>query len=107
MQFATDNSNQTPASFYPRVTGTHGHAHYTLDHAVGTITQVENRSFDKAFDGNSHYPLPSEVSDGVIGFREEDAMLIIVSDCQPYAEGEDPDGNSGTRPSPLESGCSL
>jgi len=42
MSFATDNSNLMPAHFFPRVTGNHGCATYMLDHAVGTITQVEN-----------------------------------------------------------------
>jgi len=42
---------------------------------MGTITQVENRSFDKAFNGNGCYPQPSEVSNGGIGFGEEDVDI--------------------------------
>jgi len=42
---------------------------------MGTITQVENQSFDKAFDGNSHYPQPSEVSNDEVGFGEEEADI--------------------------------
>jgi len=61
MSFATNNSNLMPAHFFPQVTSTHGCAQYTLDHAVGAISQVENCSFDKAFDGNDQYPHPPEV----------------------------------------------
>ena len=75
MQFATNNSNQTPAQLFPQVTGTYGRMHYTLDHAMRTITQVENWSFDKAFNGNGHYPQPSEVSNGEVGFGEKDVDI--------------------------------
>jgi len=75
MSFTTGNSNLTPACFFPQVTSTHRHTQYTLDHAVGTIPQVENCSFDKAFGSNGQYPNPPEVCYDGIWFRRIDVLI--------------------------------
>jgi len=60
--FATDVSNRTPSSLFPKVVGQHSRASYTLDTAVGTITQLDTRTFDKAFNGMGRYPSAQQVS---------------------------------------------
>jgi len=60
-RFGTDNSNLPLSSLYPRVIGNKTQGSYDLTHAVGTITQIDKCSFDKAFDGNGRYPTNREV----------------------------------------------
>ena len=60
--FSADMSNRTTASLFPRVTGNHAKTSYSLEHAVGTITQIDNRIFDKGFDGHPTYPTNQRVS---------------------------------------------
>jgi len=61
--FATDLGNCVPSSLFPRVTGNHAKAVYSLDSAVGTITQSNNHSFDRSFNGEGPYPTNQRVSD--------------------------------------------
>jgi len=61
--FATDLSNRTPISLFPRVTGNHPRAVFTLDNAVGTITQTDNQVFERRFNGNGPYPSNQRVCD--------------------------------------------
>jgi len=60
--FTTNVSNHTPSSLFPKVVGQHSHASYTLDTAIGTITQFDTRTFDKAFNGMGRYPSAQQVS---------------------------------------------
>jgi len=59
--FHSDMSNRVPASLYPKVTGQHSRASYSLDHAVGTITQVDTRTFDQSFNKMGPYPSGQQV----------------------------------------------
>ena len=59
--FATDMSNRSVSSLFPSVTGVHPRASYSLVNAVGTITQVDNRVFDKSFDSTGRYPSNAQV----------------------------------------------
>ena len=59
--FATDMSNRPASSLFPSITGVHPRTSYSLDHAVGTITQVDNRIFDKSFDSSGRYPSNTQV----------------------------------------------
>jgi len=61
--FATDLSNRTSTSLFPRVMGNHPHAVFTLDNTVGTITQTDNRMFERCFNGNGPYPSNQHVRD--------------------------------------------
>ena len=61
--FATDLSNRTLTSLFPRVTGNHPRVVFTLDNAVGTITQTDNRVFERRFNGNGPYPSNQRVRD--------------------------------------------
>jgi len=61
--FATDLSNRTSTSLFPHVTGNHPRAVFTLDNAVGTITQTDNRMFEHCFNGNGPYPSNQRVRD--------------------------------------------
>ena len=61
--FASDLSNWTPTSLFPRVMGNHPRAVFTLDNAVGTITQTDNRMFECCFNGNGLYPSNQRVRD--------------------------------------------
>ena len=54
--FTTDLSNRTTADLFPVVTGQHAHAVFTLDHAVGTITQTDTCIFSRSFDTTGRYP---------------------------------------------------
>jgi len=54
--FATDMSNCTPASLYLKVVRQYSHTLYTLNHAVGTITQVNTRTFNQSFNKMGPYP---------------------------------------------------
>jgi len=64
----TDNSNCVPADMYPWVTGQHSKSFYTLDNAVGTITQVDTRTFEHAFNSRAPYPTNQRVSSCVVGW---------------------------------------
>ena len=68
IMFATDNSNLTTAALFPIATGTHALASYSLDHRVGTITQKDNRSYNRSFNREGPYPTNSRVC---VSFREE------------------------------------
>jgi len=59
--FQTDNSNLPLSSLYPRVTGNKTQTTYNLTTAIGTITQIDKHSFNKAFDGHGRYPANKEV----------------------------------------------
>jgi len=59
--FATDMSNRTPASLYPKVVGQHSRTSYTLDHTVGSITQTDTRIFDQSFNKMGPYPSAKQV----------------------------------------------
>jgi len=61
--FATDVSNRIPTSLFPRVTGNHPRVVFTLDNTVGTITQSDNRVFERRFNGNGPYPSNQRVCD--------------------------------------------
>ena len=65
--FAADTSNRTPAMLFPRVLGTQARVSYSLDNAVGTITQLENRVFSNNFMMTGSYPTTQRVS-GVFDF---------------------------------------
>ena len=54
-------SNRVPASLYPKVIGQHSRASYSLDHAVGTITQVDTRTFNQSFNKMGPYPSAQQV----------------------------------------------
>ena len=62
MSFGTDNSNLTHASLFPRVVGNHPRALFRLDNYVGTISQLENRTFERSFDLSGTYPTTQRVS---------------------------------------------
>ena len=64
--FQTDNSNLTHRHLYPRVTGPRAPVSYTLDNAMGTITQVDNRGYEHAFNGQSPYMTNQRVCGDVI-----------------------------------------
>ena len=59
--FATDMSNHVPSSLYPKVVGQHSRALYTLDYAVGTITQMDTRTFNQSFNKMGPYPSAQQV----------------------------------------------
>lgn len=59
--FATDMSNRTTSDLYPRVVGQHPRAMYSLVTAVGTITQLENRTFSRSFNREGPYPSIAQV----------------------------------------------
>ena len=59
--FATDMSNRVPTSLYPKVVGQHSRASYTLDHAVGTITQMDTQTFNQSFNKMGPYPSAQQV----------------------------------------------
>ena len=59
IMFATDNSNLTTVALFPIATGTHAVASYSLDHRVGTITQKDNRSYNRSFNREGPYPTNS------------------------------------------------
>jgi len=61
--FATDLNNRTPASLFPKVVGQHPRSSYELDNTVGTITQIDTRIFDQAYNSQGRYPSPQQVSD--------------------------------------------
>jgi len=64
--FQTDNSNLTHQHLYPRVTDPHSTTSYSLDSAVGTITQIDNCSYEHAFNGQSPYMTNQQVRSSVI-----------------------------------------
>jgi len=59
--FHSDMSNRVPASLYPKVIGQHSRASFTLDHAVGSITQINTRKFDNSFNKMGPYPSADQV----------------------------------------------
>ena len=59
--FHSDMSNHVPASLYPKVIGQHSRASYCLDHAVGTINQVDTRTFNQSFNKMGPYPSAQQV----------------------------------------------
>jgi len=59
--FTTDISNCVPASLYPKVVGQHSRTSYTLDHAVGSITQMDTQTFDQSFNKMGPYPSAQQV----------------------------------------------
>jgi len=61
--FATDLSNRTPASLFPKVIGQHPRASYELDNTVGTISQTDTRVFNRGFNNHERYPSSQQVSD--------------------------------------------
>ena len=76
--FQTDNSNLTHQHLYPRVIGARATTHYSLDHAVGTITQIDNRKYEHAFNGQGPYMTNQRVRDSVTGdgaFEDVDTGL--------------------------------
>ena len=73
MSFGTDNSNLTHSSLFPRVVGTHPRALFQLDNYVGTISQLENRNFERSFNLSGSYPTIQRVSFKV------DVMMVFVS----------------------------
>ena len=73
MSFGTDNSNLTHSSLFPHVVGTHPQALFRLDNYVGTISQLENRNFERSFDLSGSYPTIQRVS------VKMDVMMVFVS----------------------------
>jgi len=65
-RFQTDNSNLTHQHLYLRVTGPRSTASFSLNNAVGTITQVDNRSYEHAFNGRAPYMTNQRVSSCVV-----------------------------------------
>ena len=65
-RFGTDNSNLTRQHLYPRVTGPRATASFSLDNVVGSITQVDNRSYEHAFNGRAPYMTNQRVSSCVV-----------------------------------------
>ena len=72
---------------------------------MGTISQLENRNFERSFDLSGSYPTIQHVS-----FKLE-VMMVFVSnpliDRRLYDQREDPDGYSSTDASPLGSRLPL
>jgi len=66
--FTTDLNNRTPASLFPKVIGQHPRSTYELDNTVGTITQIDTRVFDRAYNSQGRYPSPQQVSDNSLIF---------------------------------------
>ena len=46
----------TNLAMEPTIIGNHGRGHYNLTYVVGTISQVENRTFRGNFDNSGPYP---------------------------------------------------
>jgi len=67
--FATDMSNCIPASLYPKIVSQHSRALYSLDHAVGTITQIDTWNFDQSFNKMGPYPSGQQVYNSLIAGR--------------------------------------
>ena len=87
--FQTDNSNLPSSFLYPRVIGTKAEATYDLTTAVGTITQIDKRAFDKAYNGQGRYPLNKEVCGyGNRCWKSSDVM--VFADHRLHAQREGP-----------------
>ena len=54
--FSTDMTNRPDSSLFPRVIGVRNKATYTLETAVGTISSIDSRNFDRAYDLSGRYP---------------------------------------------------
>ena len=90
--FTADISNRVPSSLFPKVVGQHSRALYTLDTAIGTISQVDTRTFDKAFNGMGRYPSAQQVSSVC---RVQRVLFVEAAlDHEPYGEGKGSDGDS-------------
>ena len=59
--FDSDMSNRLASSLFPRITGVHPRTSFSLERAVGTISQVDNCIFNKAFDSTGRYPSNTQV----------------------------------------------
>ena len=60
--FGSDMSNRSASDLFPSITGQHPRASYNLTHAVGTITQMDTRTFSRSFDSTGRYPTNARVS---------------------------------------------
>ena len=60
-RFDADMSNRSPSDLFPRVTGQRVKAIFSMETAVGTITQVDSRTFNRAFNSQHPYPTNSQV----------------------------------------------
>jgi len=61
VQFNADMSNSSSSDLFPRVTGQKVKAIFTMETAVGTITQTDSRAFSRAFNSQCPYPTNSQV----------------------------------------------
>ena len=59
--FATNLNNRPVSSLYPKVVGQHPLATYSLTNAVGTISGIDSRTFDRAYNLSGHYPSNRQV----------------------------------------------
>jgi len=85
--FTTDMSNHLTTDLFPIVTGQHARAVYSLDHAVGTITQTDTHAFSRSFDSTGHYPTNPRIC--LLNLLRDETSSNPCIDRGMYVEGED------------------
>ena len=79
--FATNLNNRPVSSLYPSVVGQHPLGIYNLTNAVGTITGINSRTFDRTYDLSGRYPSNHQVRLVFLLMEQGFARLVQIVDC--------------------------